>query len=216
MSKQLRIPLLIAPPPPQKAPKQLEQKFKEQPTQLGRRRVHVQEAKPCALQLAGRSQDSFHQVMLFCPFAPALHPQEPRGSICLPWSTSQRQGQCRWSRPLGPGASSKAASWGIIQLPSRKSPRTPEDPRSLLGQTAACASVSPRGAALKARGLMTRSLPSTSPPSPPAALGEGGLGAPTAPKTPRPVLALRGSRPGRGPRRWPGWAWRAAAGPART
>lgn len=113
--------------------------------------------------------------------------------------------------PLGPGASSKAASWGIIHLPRRKSPRTPED-----GQTAALASVSPRGAAVKARALMTRSLPSTSPPSLPAALREGRQGAPAAAKTPLPVLAFRDSQPGRGPRRRPGWAWRAAAGPART
>lgn len=51
----------------------------------------MQEAKPCALQVGGRSQDSFHQVMLFRPFAPALHLREPQrqllpaiGSVQIP------------------------------------------------------------------------------------------------------------------------------------
>lgn len=62
----------------------------------------MQEAKPCALQLVGRSQDSFHQVMLFSPFPPAPHPQEPQGSICHRQRPNFKdKGSAAASRPWG-------------------------------------------------------------------------------------------------------------------
>lgn len=84
----------------------------------------MQEAKPCSLQLGGRSQESFHQVMLFCPFAPALHQQELQGSICLPLAASK-------FRDKGSVAGHASRPWGEQQsrFLGNNSPAQEEEPK---------------------------------------------------------------------------------------
>lgn len=85
----------------------------------------MQEAKPCALQVGGRSQDSFHQVMLFCPFAPALHLQEPQRQL-LPATGSVQIPKTR-AAPLV----TASRPWGEQQscLPGNNSTARQEKPK---------------------------------------------------------------------------------------